>query len=79
MDAFTRQNINVMVSARPGAGKTATAEAVVAANPEVPTAIITYSKRLQLDTQRRLENYGSADVFTFHASVFCLTKHWCLH
>jgi Ni2+-binding GTPase involved in maturation of urease and hydrogenase len=75
VDAFKRQYINVMVSARPGAGKTATAEAVVAANPNVQTAIITYSKRLQLDTQRRLESYGSADVFTFHASVCRPTKH----
>ncbi|KAG8834894.1 hypothetical protein FRC17_006441 [Serendipita sp. 399] len=55
-----------MVQARPGAGKTATGEAVVAANPEVSVAVVTYSKRLQLDALRRLEPYASADVFTFH-------------
>jgi hypothetical protein len=57
---------NVVVSARPGAGKTATAEAIVAANPNRPIAIITYSKRLQLDTARRLDAYRGSDVFTFH-------------
>ncbi|KAF2128239.1 P-loop containing nucleoside triphosphate hydrolase protein [Dothidotthia symphoricarpi CBS 119687] len=57
---------NVVVSARPGAGKTATAEAIVAANPNRPIAIITYSKRLQLDTARRLDAYPWSDVFTFH-------------
>ncbi|KAG7449540.1 P-loop containing nucleoside triphosphate hydrolase protein [Guyanagaster necrorhizus] len=57
---------NVMVSARPGAGKTATAEAVVQANPSTPIAVVTYSKRLQLDTQKRLQNYPLVDVFTFH-------------
>ncbi|KAK0189139.1 P-loop containing nucleoside triphosphate hydrolase protein [Armillaria mellea] len=57
---------NVMVSARPGAGKTATAEAVAQANPNIPIAVVTYSKRLQLDTQRRFQSYPLVDVFTFH-------------
>ncbi|SJL03440.1 uncharacterized protein ARMOST_06795 [Armillaria ostoyae] len=57
---------NVMVSARPGAGKTATAEAVAQANPNTPIAVVTYSKRLQLDTQRRFQSYPLVDVFTFH-------------
>lgn len=57
---------NVVVSARPGAGKTATAEAIVAANPNRPIAVVTYSKRLQLDTAKRLEDYPCAEVFTFH-------------
>lgn len=57
---------NVVVSARPGAGKTATAEAIIAANPDRPIAIITYSKRLQLDTAKRLNAYLWSDVFTFH-------------
>lgn len=60
------QTQNVVVSARPGAGKTATAEAIVAANPGRSIAVVTYSKRLQLETARRLENYPCADVFTFH-------------
>ncbi|KAJ6599304.1 P-loop containing nucleoside triphosphate hydrolase protein [Mycena vulgaris] len=57
---------NIVVSARPGAGKTATAEAIVAANLDVPVAVITYSKRLQLSTDKRLEDYPCADVYTFH-------------
>ncbi|KAJ7278838.1 P-loop containing nucleoside triphosphate hydrolase protein [Mycena rebaudengoi] len=60
------QTHNVVVSARPGAGKTATAEAIVAANPDIPVAIITYSKRLQLSTEKRLQDYPRADVYTFH-------------
>ncbi|KAI1391631.1 P-loop containing nucleoside triphosphate hydrolase protein [Hypoxylon trugodes] len=57
---------NVVVSARPGAGKTATAEAIVAANPNKNIAVVTYSKRLQLETERRLKRYTTCDVFTFH-------------
>lgn len=57
---------NVVVSARPGAGKTATAEAIVVADPNRRIAIITYSKRLQLGTARRLSAYPGSDVFTFH-------------
>ena len=57
---------NVVVSARPGAGKTATAEALAKENCEVPIAVITYSKRLQLDTQKRLEEYTKVDTYTFH-------------
>ncbi|KAL2273693.1 hypothetical protein FJTKL_04149 [Diaporthe vaccinii] len=57
---------NVVVSARPGAGKTATAELIIAANPNRPIAVITYSKRLQLETASRLENHPACDVYTFH-------------
>ncbi|EJD47873.1 P-loop containing nucleoside triphosphate hydrolase protein [Auricularia subglabra TFB-10046 SS5] len=57
---------NVMVSARPGAGKTATAQALVQANQDAPIAVVTYSKRLQLETQQRLAEYPLADAFTFH-------------
>ncbi|KAF9024806.1 P-loop containing nucleoside triphosphate hydrolase protein [Hymenopellis radicata] len=60
------QTSNVIVSARPGAGKTATAEAVLQANPDIPVAVITYSKRLQMDTQKRLAEYPLADIYTFH-------------
>jgi hypothetical protein len=69
---------NVVVSARPGAGKTATAEAIVAADPNRPIAIITYSKRLQLGTARRLSAYPGSDVFTFHGlagQLFPTTVH----
>ncbi|KZV99986.1 P-loop containing nucleoside triphosphate hydrolase protein [Exidia glandulosa HHB12029] len=57
---------NVVVAARPGSGKTATAEALVQANPSVPIAVVTYSKRLQISTQTRLADYAQADAFTFH-------------
>ncbi|KAI8961494.1 P-loop containing nucleoside triphosphate hydrolase protein [Daldinia sp. FL1419] len=57
---------NVVVCACPGAGKTATAEAIVAANFDQSVAVVTYSKRLQLETAGRFENYPTADVFTFH-------------
>ncbi|KAK3947775.1 P-loop containing nucleoside triphosphate hydrolase protein [Pseudoneurospora amorphoporcata] len=50
---------NVVVSARPGSGKTATAEAIVAAHPEKRVAVLTYSKRLQLETHRRLRTYSN--------------------
>ncbi|KKO97350.1 hypothetical protein THAR02_10542 [Trichoderma harzianum] len=57
---------NVVVSARPGSGKTATAEAIIAAHPDKRVAVITYSKRLQLETRHRLHNYTNCEVFTFH-------------
>jgi len=57
---------NVVVSARPGAGKTATAEALAMENPQVPIAVITYSKRLELDTEKRLKQYPKVDTYTFH-------------
>jgi hypothetical protein len=47
-------------------GKTATAEALVQANPDVPIAVVTYSKRLQIETQQRLAEYANVDVYTFH-------------
>jgi hypothetical protein len=69
---------NVVVSARPGAGKTATAEAIVAADPNRHIAVVTYSKRLQVDTARRLSAYPGGDVFTFHGlagQLFSTTAH----
>lgn len=73
---------NVVVSARPGSGKTATAEAIVRANPSARIAIITYSKRLQIDTKKRLGldtmegqlRYPNVDVFTFHGCVTSFHK-----
>ncbi|RYP50132.1 hypothetical protein DL768_004249 [Monosporascus sp. mg162] len=64
---------NVVVSARPGSGKTATAEAIVAANAGRAVALVTYSKRLQLETARRLEDY-TCDVYTFHGLAGTLFK-----
>jgi superfamily II DNA or RNA helicase len=57
---------NIVVSARPGAGKTATAEALVQDYRNAPVAVITYLKRLQLETQKRLRDYGGVDTYTFH-------------
>ncbi|KAJ2893350.1 hypothetical protein MKZ38_008755 [Zalerion maritima] len=60
---------NVVVSARPGSGKTATAEAIVAANPDKRVAVITYSRRLRDETHRRLRAYPNCRVSTFHETV----------
>ncbi|KAL7903851.1 P-loop containing nucleoside triphosphate hydrolase protein [Trichoderma velutinum] len=47
-------------------GKTATAEAIIAAHPDKRVAVITYSKRLQLKTRHQLHIYTNYKVFTFH-------------
>ncbi|XEU96875.1 hypothetical protein FSHL1_002160 [Fusarium sambucinum] len=57
---------NVVVSARPGSGKTATIEAIAANHPDKQIGSILFSKRLQSETSRRLEKYHNSDVFTFH-------------
>ncbi|CAI6332736.1 unnamed protein product [Periconia digitata] len=57
---------NVIVSARPGTGKTATAEAIVAAYPNERHTILLYNKGLQIDTAARLDKYSNARSSTFH-------------
>ncbi|RYP42687.1 hypothetical protein DL767_000056 [Monosporascus sp. MG133] len=57
---------NVVVSARPGSGKTATAEAIVAANPDKRVGGLTYSRPLRNETSRRLRAYSNFRAFTFH-------------
>jgi hypothetical protein len=57
---------NVVVSARPGTGKTATAEAIVAAYPDEQNTILLYNKGLQIDTAARLEKYSNVSSSTFH-------------
>ncbi|KAF5024286.1 hypothetical protein F66182_3654 [Fusarium sp. NRRL 66182] len=57
---------NVVVSARPGSGKTATVEAIAAAHPDKRICVVTFSKRLQLETSARLKEYTNCAVFTFH-------------
>ncbi|KAF4447395.1 hypothetical protein F53441_9073 [Fusarium austroafricanum] len=57
---------NVVVSARPGSGKTATIEAIAAAHPDKRIGSILFSKRLQSETSQRLKKYHNSDVFTFH-------------
>jgi hypothetical protein len=60
------QTHNVVVSAHPGAGK------------KVAIAIITYSKRLQLDTEESLKKYVGVVTYTLHGltgRLFgCVTK-----
>ncbi|EPE08939.1 p-loop containing nucleoside triphosphate hydrolase protein [Ophiostoma piceae UAMH 11346] len=58
---------NVLVSARPGSGKTATVEAIVSAHPDKRTATLLYSKQLQIETASRLRPYTNCSVFTFHS------------
>ncbi|KAF5574447.1 p-loop containing protein [Fusarium pseudoanthophilum] len=57
---------NVVVSARPGSGKTATIEAIAAAHPDKRIGSILFSKRLQSETSHRLRKYHNSDVYTFH-------------
>ncbi|KAH7172257.1 P-loop containing nucleoside triphosphate hydrolase protein [Fusarium sp. MPI-SDFR-AT-0072] len=57
---------NVVVSARPGSGKTATIEAIAAAHPDKRIGSILFSKRLQNETSHRLNKYHNSDVYTFH-------------
>lgn len=58
---------NVVVSARPGSGKTAAAEAIVAAYPDMRVIVLTYSRRLQVETHKRLRDYANCEVRTFHS------------
>lgn len=66
---------NVVVTACPGAGKTATIEGLVKENPDTPVAVITYSKRLKIETEKRLRKYDRVDVFTFHGLAGKLFGH----
>ncbi|KAJ4257923.1 hypothetical protein NW757_003551 [Fusarium falciforme] len=58
---------NVVVSARPGSGKTSTTEAIIAAHLDLRVLVLTHSKRLQLETLRRLRPYLNCEVYTFHS------------
>ncbi|KAF5583086.1 p-loop containing protein [Fusarium pseudocircinatum] len=66
LSAWFRQPTNVVVSARPGSGKTATIEAIAAAHPDKRIGSILFSKRLQSETSHRLRKYHNSDVYTFH-------------
>ncbi|KAF4337614.1 P-loop containing protein [Fusarium beomiforme] len=57
---------NIVVSARPGSGKTSIIEAIVAAGRDKRIGGILFSKRLQSETSRRLKKYRSSGVYTFH-------------
>ncbi|KAI0447558.1 P-loop containing nucleoside triphosphate hydrolase protein [Xylaria telfairii] len=65
---------NVVVSARPGSGKTATAEAIVAAYPDKRVVVLTYSKRLQHETHLRLRKYSNCEILTFHGMAKFLSN-----
>lgn len=58
---------NVIVSAQPGSGKTATITALAHFNRDTPILVLTYSKRLQHDSKKRLIPYENVKVYTFHA------------
>lgn len=57
---------NVVVSARPGSGKTAAAEAIISAYPKLRVALATFSKSLERENSRRLYIYPNCKTFTFH-------------
>ncbi|KAK1241082.1 hypothetical protein MKX08_001056 [Trichoderma sp. CBMAI-0020] len=57
---------NVVVSACPGSGKTAVAEAIIAAYPELRVAVLTFSKSLQTETSSRLCEYPNCENYTFN-------------
>lgn len=63
---------NVVVSARPGSGKTATAEAIVAAYPDEQVCILAYSRALQDETRHRLRPYSNCRTFTIHGMASLL-------
>ncbi|KAH7188877.1 P-loop containing nucleoside triphosphate hydrolase protein [Fusarium flagelliforme] len=65
---------NIVVSARPGSGKTATIEAIAAAHPDKQIGSILFSKRLQIETFGRLKKYHNSHVFTFHGMAGKLLK-----
>ncbi|EEU36932.1 uncharacterized protein NECHADRAFT_81082 [Fusarium vanettenii 77-13-4] len=60
---------NVVVSARPGSGKTATVEAIIAANPDKRICALAFSRSLQQETSQRLGPYPNCRVITFHAAA----------
>lgn len=55
-----------MVSARPGSGKTAVAEAIIAAYPDLRVAVVTFSSPLNRENIERLCHYTNCKPFTFH-------------
>ncbi|KAL6799810.1 P-loop containing nucleoside triphosphate hydrolase protein [Trichoderma sp. SZMC 28012] len=63
---------NIVVSARPGTGKTAMAEAIAAHYPHLRIAFSVYLKTLQLENERRLGKYPNAQVFTIHGMATLL-------
>ncbi|KAL7932898.1 P-loop containing nucleoside triphosphate hydrolase protein [Trichoderma chlorosporum] len=64
---------NIVISARPGSGKTATAEAIVAEYPYLRTGAFVYTKALQLENERRFEGYPNFKAYTMHKMVQLLS------
>ncbi|KAL7619858.1 hypothetical protein AAE478_010403 [Parahypoxylon ruwenzoriense] len=60
---------NVIVSARPGSGKTATAHAIIEANPTACILIIVYNRKLREETAKRLKEYPTCEVYTYHQAA----------
>ncbi|KIM25255.1 hypothetical protein M408DRAFT_74676 [Serendipita vermifera MAFF 305830] len=67
-----RNGHNVIVAARPGSGKTTTAKFVAKDNQQTPTLLLTYSKKLQEETKKKMSPYPWVHVYTFHAFAFKL-------
>ncbi|KAM0559667.1 hypothetical protein ACHAPJ_004191 [Fusarium lateritium] len=63
---------NVVVSARPGSGKTATIEAIAAAYPDKKIGVFLSSKRHKDETSRRLKEHTNCHISTFHDMVITL-------
>lgn len=61
---------NVWVKAVPGSGKTTTIKFIIGDNPERRILVLTYSKTLQIDTQKSLNRYSKhIDVKTIHGAA----------
>ncbi|KAJ4268435.1 hypothetical protein NW762_002498 [Fusarium torreyae] len=63
---------NVVVSARPGSGKTATIEAIAAAYPDKQIGVFLPSKRHKDETSHRLKEYTNCHISTFHDMFIAL-------
>jgi superfamily II DNA or RNA helicase len=57
---------NIIVSARPGSGKTAIAQGAAIENPDKAIGVSTFSKNLQVENSHRMRPYPWAKPFTFH-------------
>lgn len=69
LDALVQQ-YNVVVNSVAGSGKTSTMVSIAALLRHLRILILTFSKKLQVDTKKRAKREGlKVDVFTFHG--FC--------
>ena len=69
------QTCNVLSEAVAGAGKTTTAEYIALTNPEDSILLLTYNKRLRLETQSRIEKKGILNLIVHNYHSFAV-KHY---